>query len=44
MTEMAIQQYCGPLKFQKMAAWVQAMSVLTGRWGQANGVVLSQLY
>jgi hypothetical protein len=29
--EMAIQQYFGPLKFQKMAAWVQAMSVLTGR-------------
>jgi hypothetical protein len=28
--EMAIQQYFGPLKFQKMAAWVQAMSVLTG--------------
>jgi hypothetical protein len=28
--EMAIQQYFGPLKFQKMAAWVQGMAMLTG--------------
>eukprot|EP00882_Tetradesmus_deserticola_P006896 GHRQ01007263.1.p1 GENE.GHRQ01007263.1~~GHRQ01007263.1.p1 ORF type:complete len:282 (+),score=145.18 GHRQ01007263.1:27-848(+) len=28
--QMAIQQYFGPLKFQKMAAWVQGMATLTG--------------
>lgn len=27
---MAMQQYMGPLKFQKMAAWLTAMSTLTG--------------
>jgi hypothetical protein len=32
--EMAIQQYFGPLKFQKMAAWVQGMAMLTGGCGQ----------
>lgn len=32
---MAIQQYMGPLKFQKMFAWLTAMSTLTGVcvWG-----------
>lgn len=28
--EMAIQQYMGPLKFQKMKLWAQAMSSLAG--------------
>lgn len=27
---MAMQQYMGPLKFQKMLAWLTAMSTLTG--------------
>ncbi len=32
---MAMQQYMGPLKFQKMLAWLTAMSTLTG--GDALG-------
>jgi hypothetical protein len=27
---MALQQYMGPLKYQKMLAWLTAMSTLTG--------------
>jgi hypothetical protein len=30
---MAMQQYMGPLKFQKMLAWLTAMSTLTGGCG-----------
>lgn len=36
--EMAIQQYFGPLKFQKMAAWVQGMAMLTGA-GSCSGLL-----
>lgn len=33
--DMAIQQYLGPLKYQKMLLWLQAMGQLTGQWAVA---------
>jgi len=48
---VAMQQYQGPLKFQKMLGWLTAMSTLTGAHaaqagtmtapGQLGGVVLT---
>lgn len=35
---MALQQYMGPLKFQKMLAWLTAMSTLTGAGVDECGV------
>lgn len=35
--DMAIQQYLGPLKYQKMLAWLQAMAQLTGQLTAALG-------